>query len=442
MAAAPGGSTWRQAYLDPGDQNPMGEPTPTGNYYHSSGLENTSCWQVFWSDTDHIFACYSDIRGIRSTDGGESWSFDYSGHTQNSMYRIEQHPVNGTLYAATSTVHDIYQSTYLKDNRLDNGDGKIIYSQDQGATWIDLHDFGMPVFWLALDPNDSNTMYASVINYAQGLGGIYVCHNLQDLESSIWTQLSVPPRTEGHPATIVVLDDGLVLCTFSGRREPSGSFTASSGTFIYDPVSGGWDDVSDPGMFYWTKDIVVDPHDADQNTWYVAVFSGWGGPPNGLGGLYKTTNRGDSWTRISDLDRVTSCTLHPDNSNEMYLTTEADGLWRSINIDQSSPTFSIVENYPFRQPERIFFNPHNNNTPELWVTSFGNGLAVATEFYIAPGDANNDGWITIADIALTINAILGNVSLTHPQTQGADANQDGILTIQDIIEIVDLIPDD
>jgi hypothetical protein len=35
-------------------------------------------------------------------------------------------------------------------------------------------------------------------------------------------------------------------------------------------------------MRYWTKDVVIDPHDATQNTWYAGVWSGWGGPPNGL----------------------------------------------------------------------------------------------------------------------------------------------------------------
>jgi hypothetical protein len=90
-----------------------------------------------------------------------------------------------------------------------------------------------------------------------------------------------------NPASIIVLNDGKMVCTYSGRRTSGGSFTASSGVFIYDPVGNSWSDVSDAGMQYWTKDIVIDPSDPTQNTWYVCVFSGWGGAPNGLGGLYK-----------------------------------------------------------------------------------------------------------------------------------------------------------
>jgi len=99
-----------------------------------------------------------------------------------------------------------------------------------------------------------------------------------------------------------------------------------------------------------------------------------GGPPNGLGGLYRTTNRGLTWTKINSLDRVTSCAISPTNSSEMYLTTETDGLWYTSNLSATTPTFSAVTSYPFRQPERVFFNPFNPN--EIWITSFGNGLRV------------------------------------------------------------------
>ena len=125
-------------------------------------------------------------------------------------------------------------------------------------------------------------------------------------------------------------------------------------------------------MRYWTKDIVLDPGDPAQNTWYVGVFSGWGGPPNGLGGLYRTTNRGVSWTRVNSLDRVTSCAFNPQNSDELYLTTETDGLWRCAHVSAANPTFTLVASYPFRQPERVFFNPYDPT--RIWISSFGSGM--------------------------------------------------------------------
>jgi hypothetical protein len=375
-----GGETWRQAYVDSIDQHPPGASTPKNQAYHSIGLENTTCWQVHWQDANTMIGCFSDIGGIRSLDAGISWGYQYSGFSVNTLYRVAMGN-DGKIYGACSNIHDIYQSTRLADAQLDAADanGKIVWSSDNGGTWSTLHTFGHPVYWLATDPNDANTMYASVIHFGgtQGSqqGGIYVTHDLGNLAGSSWTKLANPPRTEGHPACISVLNDGKVVCTFSGRRNSSGSFTASSGVFLYNPALSSWTDVSDPGMYYWTQDIIVDPGDALQNTWYVCVYSGWGGPANGLGGLYRTTNRGSSWSKLTgtQFDRVTSLTFDPGNPDQSYLSTETQGLWISGNMN-STPAWSMVASYPFRQPQRVFFNPYDQK--EIWVTSFGNGMKV------------------------------------------------------------------
>ncbi|MEO6691202.1 MAG: T9SS type A sorting domain-containing protein, partial [Saprospiraceae bacterium] len=357
-------------------------PTPKNKSYHSIGLENTTCWQIFWQDAKTMMGCYSDIGGIRSIDAGKSWGYQYSGFSVNSLYRMVK-TTNGNVYGACSNIHDMYQSTRLGDNPLDLNDanGKIVFSTDQGVNWSTLHQFNHPVYWLASDPNNSNTMYASVIHFSgsQGnqLGGIYRCNDLNKGSASAWNKLANPPRTEGHPASISVLNDGKVVCTFSGRRNSSGAFTASSGVFLYDPIANSWQDLSYKDMQYWTKDLIIDPNDPSQNTWFVCVFSGWGGAPNGLGGLYKTTNRGFTWTKLtaSVFDRVTSITFNPSKLSQAFLTTETQGLWVSNNMNTMLPDWNLVASYPFRQPERVYFNPYNSN--ELWISSFGNGMKVA-----------------------------------------------------------------
>jgi len=114
----------------------------------------------------------------------------------------------------------------------------------------------------------------------------------------------------------------------------------------------------------------------NQDTWYVAVFSHWGSPPNEVGGLYRTTNRGNTWQRISDSYRVESATIHPDRPNVLYFSTEMEGLWRTNNLNSNNPTFTQVVDYPFHHPIRIFFNPINHYHNEVWTTNFGGGLWV------------------------------------------------------------------
>lgn len=374
-ATTNGGQTWFAAYTSPADRNPAGGPTPRGKVYRSAGLENTTCWGVSWSSPSNLFASFSDIRGLRSVDAGSSWGFTFTGNTYNTTYDVVAHS-NGLLYAAVSSVHDLYQSTYLEDARIDGGSGEILYSTNHGQVWQRLHNTTNVAFSLAPDPGHTSRLYVAVSHGTRG--GFRVTSNLHLGAASTWRALAAPPRTEGHPHQLRVLQDGTLVCTYSGRRA-GGAFTASSGLFVSTNGGAGWLDRSHTNMVYWTKDVVVDPYDPGQSTWYVGVFSGWGGAPNGKGGLYRTTNRGLAWTRISALDRVTSCTFSPLDSNVLFMTTETDGLWYSTNARASAPTFSAATNYPFRQPERVCFDPFRPR--DMWVTSFGHGLRLG---HVAP----------------------------------------------------------
>jgi hypothetical protein len=367
-----GGVSWKQQYVSPADENAVNTFTPQQKKYHGIGLENTTNWQVMWIDSTHIMSAFSDINGVMSDDKGASWKF-IPNLTQNSVYRLLK-ASNGTIYAATSNVHDMYQTTRIYDAQIDGGTGAVYYSTNNGASFTQLHNFSHPVVWIAMDPSDPKRMYASVLHSTAG--GIYMTTNLDQGTSSTWVKVTSPPRTAGHPFVIEVLNDGSLVASFSARKPTSGaSFTASSGVFYSSDHGSTWTDRSDPLMQYYTKDVVIDPSDNTQSTWYACVFSGWGNVPANSGGVYRTTNKGQSWTHISNSYRVNSCTVNPSNTNELYFATETDGLWYSNNIKATSPTFTRVDAYPFRSPVRVFFNPYN--TSEMWISGFGAGMMVS-----------------------------------------------------------------
>ena len=368
-----GGATWHQQYLSHDDENPVNIATPRGKKYHGIGLENTSCWQILWGDSLHLFAGYSDINGIMSEDKGVSWKF-IPGLTQNTVYRIVKHP-NGKIYAATSNVHDIFQSTRIYDAQIDAGTGAVYTSSDNGSSFTLLHNFGHPVVWIALDPNDPEKMYASVLHHnQQTTGGIWVTSNLGAGNLSAWTKMPPAPGSNGHPFNINVLNNGDLVCSFSARKPTtSTAFTDSSGVFYYDAAGSAWYKRSHANMRFWTQDVVADPNDVTQSTWYACVFQGWGTSGiQGTGGLYRTIDKGLNWTRIHDNYRVNSCTVKQGSPVEMYFTTETDGLWYCGNVSSGSPQFTQLDNYPFRHPMRVFYNPFKTN--EIWITSFGNGI--------------------------------------------------------------------
>ncbi len=371
--SADGGDTWQQAYVHVDDQTPAGRHTPRRRTYRSVGLENTSSWWLHGASPTEIFAAFSDIRGIRSDDGGERWSVGFhAGLSLNSTYHVVEHEQAGVLYAATSSVHDAYQSTFLTDEVLDPAMGQVLMSTDLGATWTPMTEMGHPVVWLALDPDAPDRMYASVIDTERG--GIWVTNDLSAGVEAHWRRLPPPERTEGHPYNVRLLSDGTLVTSWSGRRDDAEQFTTSSGIFV--SVDGGesWEDRSHPDMHRWTKDVVIDPHDRSESTWYVGVFSHWGAPPNEVGGLFRTRDRGETWMRISDLYRVESITIDPTYPNVAFVSTETRGLWQTSDLTAEAPRFTEVESYPFEHPMRVFFNP--DDPDEIWSTSFGGGLRV------------------------------------------------------------------
>jgi photosystem II stability/assembly factor-like uncharacterized protein len=371
-----GGETWRQAYTTSAS---LPQKVARGQRYISNGLEVISVWQVHWFDPATLFACATDIRGFRSVDGGKSWSFGYSGHTYNTMYRASTDPSSKTVYAAVSSVHDIYQSTYVQDKRIDSGKGGVLSTVDNGATWQHVGRIDKPVVWVEADPRNPGRVYASVANSKDG--GIYVTHDARRGKGAEWMPLAAPPRTQGHPFNIHVLDDGAILCTYSARRISNG-FTPSSGVFLSRDGGATWEDRSDFRMRFWTKDVVLDPADKTQNTWYAGVFHAWGkGTQDGVSGLYRTTDRGKSWTPLatsalarSGILNVESCAFDPARPGEFYFTTEYDGLFHCADIRVKNPVFTQVDSYPFKHPLRVQFNP--GKPTEIWVTSFGNGIRV------------------------------------------------------------------
>jgi len=364
-----GGTTWKQVYVNPADQNQINTQTPKGKSYRGNGLENTTCWDMLWLDSLNLLTAFTDITGLMSADAGKSWKLIPI--SENTISRIVRQ--GSTLYASTSSIHDMYQSWRISDI-FDAGKGKIYYSTNNGASFSVLKDFGYPVIWIETDPTNPNRMYATVAHSNKAtIGGIYVTNNLNLGTAATWTKMPNPVRSNGHPFNIKVLKNGDLVATYSARKPGTSPFTDSSGVYYLSPFSATWSDRSHTNMRFWTQDIVIDPNDTSQSTWYAGVYQGWGTTGiNETSGLYKTTNKGASWTKIF-ANSVSSCAIKPGKPDEVYVATEAQGLFYSNNATAATPTFTRVDSYPFAHPMRIFYNPYNANN--IWVLSVGYAMA-------------------------------------------------------------------
>lgn len=157
----------------------------------------------------------------------------------------------------------------------------------------------------------------------------------------------------------------------------------SSGVFVSTDGGATWIDRTAPvsngtnssSMHYYAADVIIDPQDSNQNTWYVGVDAVEGYTPNS--GLFKTTDRGQSWTCIPVVtdpiyNGVISATINA-NTHEMYVATASYGVYYSSNANAAVPTFTRLTSVKYSgRINRIVLNPYDMN--QVWVATHGGGM--------------------------------------------------------------------
>ncbi|MBL7825152.1 MAG: hypothetical protein JNJ57_00870 [Saprospiraceae bacterium] len=384
-----GGSSWEALYVLPEERNPPGQPTPVDKFYHSNGFENTSIWFISLVSPDTMLVGMSDYGLVLCVRDGNRWKCVPRRQAIgfNSVYCIVK--VNGKVYAAASTLHDLGQSTYITDSKILQIDditphfGAIRVSNDNGWTWSTLKPFEDPVSWIASDPSNPEVLYASVVH--PDTGGVFRTNDLSAGANAHWERLPDPVNTAGRPLNIRVLTDGTLIRSDFARLQTNGSFDSKAGIYVSSDQGQTWEDRSIPAMKKWARDVVVHPQ--DENIWVVSVFGHWGCKDSidqcghtcfdcHAWGTYITKNRGQSWTRIGDFYRSESATWDRNDPNVLMVTTEQEGLWISYDALSENPHFYLVESFNCMHPVRVFQNPYDDK--DWYVASFGNGVQHAT----------------------------------------------------------------
>lgn len=366
-----GGATWIQRYVTQ-TQHDLNTLINQSDIYKDNGLQTTACYWLTWVTPNDLIASFADLLAIRSSNGGNTWSFNYTGldtNKVNDASMVIKH-TDGKLYASTGDVPG--SNGDYSDLRISQAiKGRVSVSSDNGLTWQTFKSFSRPVLSVDFNPLNMQQMYVTVASENGGIGGIYKFTDKNNPSSMI--TLPSPLGTQNRPGHIKVLNDGSLMCYFTcrdiGTSGPVYIFANSSGVFFSTNDGQNWTGNNLPDMTYDVRSVSIDPFDNTQNTFF-ACISGNG---NGNAGVYKTINRGSNWSLVIPSKKSISCTFNPALANEMYLTTEDEGLYYYTNTN-STPSPIFVNSYPFKKPQQVFFNPYNTN--EVWVTSFGNGLKV------------------------------------------------------------------
>lgn len=359
-------------------------PPQAGNPYKrwkTNGLQVTGCYSfhVDPSDKDRFFAGHSDVGLLRSIDGGATWStLSYRGSPWgNSFYQIAFDPfLKNRVYAAASNTHDI-PDWRLIDDLPTPQTGGVVISEDGGDTWKRL--------W-ALDPEKVITSICvdakaskdkdNVVLYAAAYDdGVYKSTDSGKTWAKKSNGLGYPGNARVH-RVIVHPESGNVYAVIVGRKH-NREFRVPGG--LWKSTDGGesWTDLTAGLKLMWPAGYFsINPRDEQS-----ILLSASGGPGcDEQGGVWKTTDGGKTWKHT--LTGEAAGKYYPPNviqawdtrynaadPSVAYLGTVFHGLWYSHD---GGDTWKPFKEFPHGSAMSAQTDPRDPK--KILVNTFGGGL--------------------------------------------------------------------
>jgi len=226
---------------------------------------------------------------FRSTNYGDTWTLSTIYKKDGTLLNVNYHAVIYGLSVDKSSPVGM-RTLYVTI------DGDVAKSTDDGRTWHIIHKDGGLKF----------TDVGTNVLYAGGKNGLWRYKN------NIWTQMGGQYKNEMMGIGSPMFKD----------------ITPQSNAVHYDK---NWNEIIDKYAWNGVHDIQIDPKNS--NIVYVVVYRGEGEKddngipitPNDAKGLYKTTNGGNTWSRVNlgsyENKYLRAMTISPHNSNILFLSS-------------------------------------------------------------------------------------------------------------------------
>ena len=286
------------------------------------------------SDANTLFL--GGIITFKSTDHGGSWTAANC-WTSSSTYNKNGAPV----------VHaDKHTLKFREDDGVlfETNDGGIYYTSDGGGTWTDKTN-GIVTSQMyrlstsATEPSevitglqDNGTKLTSGGTWATKLGGdgmeCIIDYVLNNTQYGCYQNGAVY-RTTNHWTTATAI-------------------TKNGSTPIHGLTETG----------YWVTPYIIDPN--SNNTLYIGLYNIW-----------KTTDQGDNWTKISNMtssSKIRSLAIAPSNSQVIY-AADPSHIWKTTDGGTSAWT-DITGSLPVTSSSITYIAVKSDDPNTVWV-SFG-----------------------------------------------------------------------
>jgi photosystem II stability/assembly factor-like uncharacterized protein len=306
-----------------------------GYYSDGTGSDGQGSYDLAFEaspkDSNTVFV--GGINTWKSTDGGESWLIN-SMWTSSTAYNTAGAP------SVHADKHVLRYRTEAQDTVLFEGnDGGIYITSNDGASWTDL----------------SNDLYISQL-YRLGVSATdeeIVITGLQDNGSKLYYYENWYDVTGGDGMECLVdySDAGIQYASYANGTLYKTTSYWNSGTVstISDNIS------SETG--YWVTPYIIHPE--NPATLYVGYTNVW-----------KTTDRGATFTKISDFSGAKLKAVAQSISNPSYLyVSDAASLQKTE--DEGETWTDITGTLPVSNSKITYIEVDDNDPERVWVTMGG-----------------------------------------------------------------------
>ena len=338
----------------------------------SRGLDVTNAYGIHFDpyEAKRVFITYTDIGLFRSEDGGESWigsTRGIPGPWRNTTYWIAFDPeVKGLLWGVFAGAHDLPRPKMWRRTNPETYTGGVAVSTDGGRSWTP-SAAGMresAVTHVLLDPTSPRgrrTLYACAFGR-----GVYKSTD----DGRTWSLKNKGIEGEQPFAWRITRDGEGTLYLVVARRSEGGRIGDAGDGALYRSTDGAevWTKLPLPPGTNGPNGLAVDPE--DPRRLYLAA---WGvlrvGGDTG-GGIFLSTDAGRTWRNVlSHAQHVYDVTIDSRDRSVLYACGFDRAVYRSLNRGES---WTRIRGFNFKWGHRVIPDPFDPGT--IYVTTFGGGV--------------------------------------------------------------------
>jgi photosystem II stability/assembly factor-like uncharacterized protein len=304
---------------------------------------------------------------IGQVNGGVWKSYDY-GRTWNPIFDQESTQSIGAIAVAPSDPNIVYVSSGEGLHRPDLSVGNGIYkSTDAGKTWTHLPGLadGQQIPALAIDPRDSNKVFAAVLGHPYGPSQERGIYRSTDGGQNWQRMISKDENTGGSDVEIDPSNPDVVYASMwevrEGPWEDNNEFNGPGGGLFKSTDGGGtWHQLTN-GLPKDLSQIYVAIAPSDRKRLYATLATA-----SGKLNVYRSDDAGDSWAQITADPRPSGRIgggdlpipkVDPKNPDLVYVASTV-----TMRSDDGGKTWSSFRGAPGGDDyQNLWINPNNGD---------------------------------------------------------------------------------